>query len=52
VLTPDFKKYISKIIELQKTKLAQNTVPVSGKVFDEKELEYAIESILDCHWTE
>jgi len=29
-----------------------NTVPVSWKVFDEKELEYAIESILDCHWTE
>jgi len=27
-------------------------VPVSWKVFDERELEYAIESILDFHWTE
>ncbi|MDP2090206.1 MAG: lipopolysaccharide biosynthesis protein RfbH [Candidatus Gracilibacteria bacterium] len=52
MLTPDFKEYISKIIELQKAKIVGNNVPVSGKVFDEKELEYAIESILDCHWTE
>lgn len=52
MLTPDFKEYISKIIELQKAKLVWNNVPVSWKVFDEKELEYAIESILDCHWTE
>lgn len=27
-------------------------MPVSGKVFDETELEYMIESVLDCHWTE
>lgn len=30
----------------------ESEVPVSGKVFDEKELEYMIESILDCHRTE
>jgi len=52
MLTPDFKEYINKIIELQKVKMLWNNVPVSWKVFDEKELEYAIESILDCHWTE
>ena len=27
-------------------------VPVSWKVFDEKELEYMMESVMDCHWTE
>ena len=27
-------------------------VPVSGKVFDEKELEYMMEAIMDCHRTE
>jgi hypothetical protein len=52
MLTPDFKEYISKIVQLQKAKISSDSVPVSGKVFDEKELEYAIESILDCHWTE
>lgn len=30
----------------------ESLVPVSGKVFDETELEYMIESVLDCHWTE
>ena len=30
----------------------ESAVPVSGKVFDETELEYMIESVLDCHWTE
>ncbi len=29
-----------------------SSVPVSWKIFDEKELEYMIESVLDCHWTE
>ncbi|MDD4530096.1 MAG: lipopolysaccharide biosynthesis protein RfbH [Candidatus Gracilibacteria bacterium] len=29
-----------------------SNVPVSGKIFDEKELEYMIEAVLDCHWTE
>lgn len=27
-------------------------IPVSGKVFDKKEIDYAIEAILDCWWTE
>ncbi len=52
MLDSNFKKYITKIVQLQKSKIWADTVPVSGKVFDEKELEYAIESILDCHWTE
>ena len=30
----------------------ESPVPVSGKVFDETELEYMIESVMDCHWTE
>lgn len=30
----------------------ESVVPVSGKVFDETELEYMMESVLDCHWTE
>lgn len=30
----------------------QSSVPVSGKIFDTTELEYMIESVLDCHWTE
>lgn len=30
----------------------ESIVPVSGKVFDETELEYMMESVLDCHWTE
>lgn len=30
----------------------ESAVPVSGKVFDETELEYMIESVMDCHWTE
>lgn len=30
----------------------ESLVPVSGKVFDETELEYMMESVLDCHWTE
>ena len=30
----------------------ESIVPVSGKVFDEIELEYMIESVMDCHWTE
>ena len=30
----------------------ESNVPVSWKVFDETELEYMIESVLDCHWTE
>lgn len=30
----------------------ESLVPVSGKVFDETELEYMIESVMDCHWTE
>lgn len=30
----------------------ESVVPVSGKVFDETELEYMIESVMDCHWTE
>jgi CDP-6-deoxy-D-xylo-4-hexulose-3-dehydrase len=29
-----------------------SSIPVSWKIFDEKELEYMIESVLDCHWTE
>jgi CDP-6-deoxy-D-xylo-4-hexulose-3-dehydrase len=51
------------IKELAKLKMAQikiessqrivtNSVPITGKVFDEKELEYMLESVLDCHWTE
>ncbi len=30
----------------------ESNVPVSWKVFNETELEYMIESVLDCHWTE
>lgn len=30
----------------------QSPVPVSGKVFDEKEILRAIEAVLDGHWTE
>jgi len=29
-----------------------SSIPVSGKIFDEKELEYMIESVMDCHRTE
>jgi CDP-6-deoxy-D-xylo-4-hexulose-3-dehydrase len=30
----------------------KSQVPVSGKIFDETELQYMIESVMDCHWTE
>ncbi|MDR3150213.1 MAG: hypothetical protein LBU14_00875 [Candidatus Peribacteria bacterium] len=50
MLSENIRNYI-KLIVANKTK-PNNNIPVSGKVFDEKELENMIEAIFDCHWTE
>lgn len=52
MLPIEFKKYIQKIVTLQKSKVIDTVVPVSWKVFDEKEIENAVQAVLDCHWTE
>lgn len=48
-----------KIKELAKAKMESlkkdssfSTVPVSWKIFEQTDLEYMIEAVLDCHWTE
>ncbi|MDD3302628.1 MAG: lipopolysaccharide biosynthesis protein RfbH [Candidatus Gracilibacteria bacterium] len=51
MLPESIKNYIKLHIE-NKNNNKSNNIPVSGKIFDEKELEYMIESIFDCHWTE
>ncbi len=43
---------VKKYAETIKTKLPQNKVPVSGKVFDSEELINAVDAILDGWWTE
>jgi len=54
MLTPDLiNKVREKIKTLNKVFIPWvSAVQVSWKIFDEKELEYMIESVLDCHWTE
>lgn len=54
MITDDMKLLIKKLIESRNSDFVpwSSIIPVSGKVFDEKELEYMIESVLDCHWTE
>lgn len=53
MLPQSIKEFIKLHIENKKNSEKNNlTIPVSGKVFDEKELEYMIESVFDCHWTE
>lgn len=53
-MNDEIKKVIKQLIDSKKEKFVseQSSVPVSGKVFDEKELEYMIESVMDCHRTE
>ncbi len=54
MLPQSIKDYIKLRIEQTKKPFVpwESPVPVSGKVFDEKELECMIESVMDCHWTE
>lgn len=54
MLPQSIRDYIALRIEQTKKPFSpgESSVPVSGKVFDEKELEYMIESVMDCHWTE
>lgn len=54
MLSDDIKSLLKQLIESKKSAFIPwtSSVPVSGKVFDEKELEYMIESVLECHWTE
>lgn len=54
MLPKSIKDYISLRIHNTHTPFipGESNIPVSGKVFDELELEYMIESVLDCHWTE
>lgn len=49
---------LKKIQELARFQMASqhknneiSSVPITWKVFDERELEYMIEAVLDCHWT-
>ena len=51
MLSQEIRDYIKKIVDEKKINTS-GSIPVSGKVFDEKELEYMIEAVLDCHWTE
>ncbi len=54
MLPSSIKDFVKLRIEQTKKPFSpgDSLVPVSGKVFDEKELEYMIESVMDCHWTE
>lgn len=54
MLDDAIKWSIKKLIESKKSYFVPWTsaVPVSGKIFDEKELEYMIEAVMDCHRTE
>jgi len=54
MLPQSIKDYTRLRIEQTKKQFipGESMVPVSGKVFDETELEYMIESVMDCHWTE
>ena len=54
MLSQSIKDFIKLRIEQTKKPFisGESNVPVSGKVFDATELEYMIESVMDCHWTE
>lgn len=54
MLPQSIRDYVQLRIEQTKKPFVpgESAVPVSGKVFDETELEYMIESVMDCHWTE
>lgn len=54
MLPKSIRDYIALHIQnIHKTFIpGESNIPVSWKVFDETELEYMIESVLDCHWTE
>ena len=54
MIRDDMKWLLKEIIDSKKAEFVSWTsiVPVSGKVFDEKELEYMMEAVLDCHRTE
>lgn len=54
MLDPAIQAYIQDKIKSQKSEFIPWTspIPVSGKIFDEKELEYMIEAVMDCHRTE
>ena len=54
MLNEEIKNLIKEKVFLLKKAFVPWTslVPVSGKVFDETELEYMIEAVLDCHRTE
>ncbi len=42
------KEYYEKNIK----NISSDSIPISGKVFDEKELISAVDAVLDCWWTE
>lgn len=54
MLDTTIASFLKEFIEKRKTDFVPwiSPVPVSGKIFDEKELEYMMEAILDCHRTE
>lgn len=54
MLNPELINKVKDTIKIQNKVFIPwiSPIPVTGKIFDEKELEYMIESVLDCHWTE
>lgn len=54
MLDKNIASYLKNFIEKKKNDFIpwESLVPVSGKTFDEKELEYMIEAVMDCHRTE
>lgn len=54
MINDDIKLLLKQIIDSRKKDFIPwiSSVPVSWKVFDEKELEYMMEAVLDCHRTE
>ena len=52
VLNNSIKIFLKDFIKEKNNEEKKWVIPVSWKVFDSKELEYAMESVLDCHRTE
>lgn len=52
MLPASIKSYAKLIIENRKNSFVpwKSHIPVAGPLFDEKELEYATEAVMSCHW--
>lgn len=52
MLPQSIRDYAKFIIENRKKSFipGETHVPVAGPLFDEKELEYATEAVMSCHW--